>query len=85
MNKVYGSAAEALEAEAMKTAHTIAGYSKVTTVACKDAVDRSFETGLTEGVALERRIFAGLFSTHDQKEGMAAFVEKRAAVWERDQ
>ena len=76
---------EALEAEAMKTAHTIAGYSKVTTVACKDAVDRSFETGLTEGVALERRIFAGLFSTHDQKEGMAAFVEKRAAVWERDQ
>ena len=63
----------------------IAGYSKVATVACKDAVDRSFETGLTEGVGVERRIFAGLFSTADQKEGMAAFVEKRAAVWKRDQ
>lgn len=76
---------EALEDEAMKAANMIAGYSKVATVACKDAVDRSFETGLTEGVGVERRIFAGLFSTADQKEGMAAFVEKRAAVWKRDQ
>ena len=71
---------DALEAEVMKAANTIAGQSKVATVAGKDAVNRAFETGLTEGIGAERRVFAGLFSTHDQKEGMAAFMEKRTPV-----
>ena len=43
----------------------------------KEAVNRSFETTLTEGVLFERRVFHSLFATEDQKEGMAAFVEKR--------
>jgi len=43
----------------------------------KEAVNRAFEVSLTEGVAFERRVFHGLFATEDQKEGMAAFVEKR--------
>ena len=75
---------DALEAEVMKAANTIACQSKVATVAGKDAVNRAFETGLTEGIGAERRVFAGLFSTHDQKEGMAAFMEKRTPVWKRD-
>lgn len=77
-------APEDLDAEVMKAAAKIAGFSKVATVACKDAVDRAFEAGLTEGIGAERRLFAGLFSTEDQKEGMAAFLEKRPPVWKRD-
>ena len=41
----------------------------------------AFETGLTQGIVFERRLFHGLFGTDDQKEGMAAFVDKRAADW----
>jgi enoyl-CoA hydratase/carnithine racemase len=48
-------------------------------MAAKEAVDRAFETPLSEGVRFERRIFHGLFGTEDQKEGMAAFSEKRQA------
>lgn len=48
----------------------------------KEAVNKAFETTLTEGVHLERRLFAMLFATEDQKEGMAAFVEKRPAQWQ---
>ena len=76
---------EDLDAEVMKAAGVIAGHSKVSAMAGKDAVNRSFETGLTEGIGAERRVFAGLFSTADQKEGMAAFLEKRKPVWSRDQ
>jgi enoyl-CoA hydratase len=47
----------------------------------KEAVNRSFETTLTEGVRFERRVFHSTFATEDQKEGMAAFVEKRAPVF----
>jgi enoyl-CoA hydratase len=43
----------------------------------KEAVNRAFETTLSEGVRFERRVFQSLFATHDQKEGMAAFVAKR--------
>jgi len=43
----------------------------------KEAVNRAFETTLAEGVHFERRLFHSLFATEDQKEGMAAFVEKR--------
>lgn len=75
---------EALDEEAMKAAATIAGYSKLSTIVAKDAVGRAQDMGVTEGVQAERRLFAGLFATADQKEGMAAFMEKRAPVWKRD-
>ena len=65
--------------EAIKVAETIAGYSLPSVLAAKEAVNRSFETPLAEGIRFERRVFHALFSTHDQKEGMAAFVEKRPA------
>ena len=48
----------------------------------KEAVNRAFETTLAEGVRFERRVFHSLFATADQKEGMAAFVEKRPAKFE---
>ena len=47
----------------------------------KEMVNAAFETGLTAGVQFERRLFHGLFGTADQKEGMAAFVEKRPGNW----
>ena len=51
-------------------------------LAAKEAVNRAFETSLAEGVRFERRVFHSLFATHDQKEGMAAFVEKRPPKFE---
>jgi enoyl-CoA hydratase len=63
--------------EAMKVAETIAAMSLPSVLAAKEAVNRAFETSLAEGVRFERRIFHSLFATEDQKEGMAAFVEKR--------
>jgi enoyl-CoA hydratase len=68
-----------LMAEAMKTADTIAAMSLPSVMVAKEAVNRAFEVSLTEGVAFERRVFHALFATEDQKEGMAAFVEKRPA------
>jgi enoyl-CoA hydratase len=68
-----------LVAEAMKTADTIAAMSLPSVMAAKEAVNRAFEISLAEGVAFERRVFHALFGTEDQKEGMAAFVEKRPA------
>jgi enoyl-CoA hydratase len=68
-----------LFAEAMKTADTIAAMSLPSVMAAKEAVNRAFEISLAEGVAFERRVFHALFATEDQKEGMAAFVEKRPA------
>lgn len=67
--------------EAMKAAHTIAGYSRPSVVTAKEAVNRSFETTLNEGLHYEQRVFYALFSTEDQKEGMAAFSEKRAPTF----
>jgi enoyl-CoA hydratase len=64
--------------EAMKLAETIAAMPLPAVLAAKEAVNRAFETTLAEGIRFERRVFHGLFATHDQKEGMAAFVEKRA-------
>lgn len=63
--------------EAMKTAETIAAMSLPTAMVAKEAVNRAFETTLAEGIVFERRVFHSLFATQDQKEGMAAFVEKR--------
>jgi enoyl-CoA hydratase len=68
-----------LLAEAVKAAETIAKMSLPATMAAKAAVNHAFETPLTEGVRVERRIFQSLFATDDQKEGMAAFAEKRPA------
>lgn len=67
--------------EAMKVADTIANMSLPSVLAAKEAVNRAFESGLSEGVVFERRIFHALFATEDQKEGMKAFVEKRAPKW----
>lgn len=66
-----------LQQEALGAALTIAGFSLITVIAAKEAVNQSFETSLAEGVHFERRIFHALFATEDQKEGMAAFLEKR--------
>jgi enoyl-CoA hydratase len=63
--------------EAMKVAEKIAGLSLPSLMTAKEAVNRAFETTLSEGVRFERRVFQSLFATHDQKEGMAAFVGKR--------
>ena len=68
--------------EAMKVAETIAGMSLVALMVAKESVNRAFETTLAEGIRFERRTFHALFATHDQKEGMAAFVEKRPAKFE---
>ena len=65
----------------MKTATTIAGMAPLAAIANKEMVNAAFETTLTQGVTFERRLFHGLFGTEDQKEGMAAFVEKRAGKW----
>jgi enoyl-CoA hydratase len=69
--------AKDLVAEALKTAGKIAEKSQLTVMAVKEAVNRSYETTLREGVLFERRIFHAMFATEDQSEGMAAFVEKR--------
>ncbi|MFD3810553.1 enoyl-CoA hydratase [Rhodococcus sp. NPDC058639] len=62
---------------ALDAATTIASMSLPTAIMAKEAVNRSFETTLAEGVRFERRVFHSTFATADQKEGMAAFVEKR--------
>ncbi len=63
--------------EAMKVAETVASMSLPSVLAAKEAINRAFETSLAEGVMFERRVFHSLFATEDQKEGMAAFIEKR--------
>ncbi|HUK60965.1 MAG TPA: enoyl-CoA hydratase [Stellaceae bacterium] len=63
--------------EAVKVATQMAAMSRVAVYAAKEAVNRAFETTLAEGVRFERRLFHALFGTEDQREGMAAFVEKR--------
>lgn len=65
--------------ETMAAATTIASMSLPVVMMIKDAVNRSFESSLTEGVAYERRLFHASFGTHDQREGMHAFLEKRPA------
>jgi enoyl-CoA hydratase len=65
--------------EAMQVAETIASMSLPPLLAAKEVVNRAFETSLAEGIRFERRVFYSLFATEDQKEGMAAFIEKRPA------
>ena len=64
--------------EALKAAATIAGFSRPAVMMAKEAVNRAYETTLSEGIRFERRVFHSTFATQDQKEGMAAFVEKRS-------
>ncbi|MGG5888878.1 enoyl-CoA hydratase [Falsiroseomonas sp. HC035] len=68
---------EALMPEALKMGEKIASLSAPSVAMAKEAVNAAFETTLREGVRLERRLFQSLFATADQKEGMAAFAEKR--------
>ncbi|WP_209507182.1 MULTISPECIES: enoyl-CoA hydratase [unclassified Ruegeria] len=65
--------------EAVGAAQKIAEKSALTAAAAKEAVNRSYELPLSEGMLFERRVFHSMFATEDQKEGMAAFLEKRAA------
>ena len=67
--------------EALKVATAIAAMPPLAAIAVKEMVNATYETGLAQGINFERRLFHGLFGTADQKEGMAAFVEKRPGAW----
>ena len=71
--------AKKLIEEAISAALKISEKSLLTTMAVKEMVNRAYELPLAEGLRFERRVFHSLFSTEDQKEGMAAFSEKRDA------
>ena len=73
-------AADLIE-EALKTAMAIAARPPLATIACKEMIGAAYETTLAQGILFERRLFHGLFGTEDQKEGMAAFIEKRPGKW----
>ena len=75
---------EALLDEALKAAEKIAGQSLPIAMMTKESVNRAYETTLAEGVRFERRLFHAMFATLDQKEGMAAFVEKRRAAFRHE-
>ncbi len=66
-----------LRDEAIRVAKQIAGFSRPIVRLTKDSVNRAYETTLSEGVRFERRVFHSVFAFEDQKEGMAAFIEKR--------
>jgi len=72
---------EKLMEEAMAVAERIAGYSLPVVMMVKESINRAYETTLAEGVLFERRVFHSMFALEDQKEGMAAFVEKRKPVF----
>ncbi|HEX8301946.1 enoyl-CoA hydratase [Sphingomonas sp.] len=67
--------------DALKTAELIAAMAPLSILANKEMVNAAYETTLAQGVQFERRLFHALFGTADQKEGMAAFVEKRPGNW----
>lgn len=71
-------AADKVLEEALATANAIAAFSLPAVMMAKEAVNRAYEVPLSEGLLFERRLFHSLFATEDQKEGMTAFVEKRA-------
>jgi enoyl-CoA hydratase len=73
--------AASLVDEALKTAAEISAMPPLAAIAAKEMVNAAFELPLAQGVRFERRLFHGLFGTEDQKEGMAAFVEKRPGQW----
>jgi enoyl-CoA hydratase len=69
--------ADKLMEETLAAAKKIASMGQLAVIANKEGVNAAFETTLAEGLKLERRLFYGLFATEDQKEGMAAFIDKR--------
>ncbi len=73
--------ADKLLDEAMAAAETIAGFPQPVVMMIKESVNRAFESSLQEGLLFERRTFHSAFATEDQKEGMAAFREKRKPQW----
>ena len=79
INRVYP--VETYLEKTLKLAQRIAKRAPLALRQAKDAVNKSFELSLTEGLEFERRAFHLLFSTEDQKEGMSAFAEKRSANW----
>ena len=74
--------ADQLMTETLATAEAIAAYGKAAAMVAREAVDRALELGLREGILFERRTYHALWATADQKEGMAAFVEKREPQFE---
>ncbi|KAM0334386.1 hypothetical protein ACHAQA_001412 [Verticillium albo-atrum] len=72
---------EALMEETLRTAETVASYSRVAINACKEVVNKSQDLPLRDGVEFERRVFHSLFGSNDQKVGMKAFAEKKKAEW----
>src|SRR5437870_12347707 len=70
-----------LMTETVKTAEAIAAMPPLAAIATKEMVNAALELPLAQGIRFERRLFHGLFGTEDQKEGMAAFVEKRPGKW----
>lgn len=75
-------ASDLLVAEALTVARKIASKSRPTVAMAKECVNQAYEQNLTNGLMFERRSFQAGFATADQKEGMKAFIEKRAANWE---
>jgi enoyl-CoA hydratase len=67
--------------EALGAALMISDFSQPSVMAAKESINRAFESGLSDGIMFERRLFHALFATSDQKEGMDAFVNKRKAVF----
>jgi enoyl-CoA hydratase len=78
--RAFGSYEELMEGS-LKTAETIAGYSKVAVIAAKEVVNKSQDLGIRDGVEFERRVFHSLFGSEDQKIGMKAFAEKKKPEW----
>ncbi|KAK9419251.1 hypothetical protein SUNI508_01228 [Seiridium unicorne] len=78
--KAFQSYEELME-QTLKTAETIAGYSRVAVQGCKEVVNKSQDLPLRDGVEFERRVFHSLFGSQDQKIGMKAFAEKKKAEW----
>ena len=72
---------DTLMEETLGAALMICGYSQIAAMAAKESVNRAFEGSLADGVMFERRLFHALFATADQKEGMDAFMAKRAPVF----
>ncbi|NMM78747.1 enoyl-CoA hydratase [Acidovorax sp. SRB_24] len=70
-----------LQEEALGAALQISDFSQIAVMAAKESVNRAFESGLSDGVMFERRLFHALFATSDQKEGMDAFMNKRKATF----
>lgn len=78
--RVFGTYEELMEAT-LKTAETIASYSKVAVLGAKEVVNKSQDLPLRDGVEYERRVFHGIFGSQDQKIGMKAFAEKQKPTW----